>query len=287
MNDEILENELPDEPEEEIEDEELEEIGDEELEEIELDEPEKEPQSEGDEEEDFEDFEYDENGDIVIPDEEQDGEEEQGGEEPAAQGEEQPPEPPAEDEEKAALRRELAQLRSQARDTLSKMGVAEQDPVKGLAKLAAEAAGVPEEEYLKKQREEAELEAARARVQRERFEARMQRDLAEIHAAYPETKMYKSPEEFPNYKRFGELMDKGNTPAEAYIASHPDARANAVAAATRQHDLNDTKKHLRSNVPTGTNSKTVTMPRSVLREWREIFPDKSDRELAALYKKTL
>ncbi|MBR2312210.1 MAG: hypothetical protein IKA46_02860 [Clostridia bacterium] len=285
MENEILENELPDEPEEEI--------GDEELEEIELDEPEKEPHSEGDAEEmeNFEDFEYDENGDIVIPEEEQDGEEDPAGEEPAAQGEEQPPQdtpkPPAEDEEKAALRRELAQLRSQARDTLSKMGVAEQDPVKGLAKLAAEAAGVPEEEYLKKQREEAELEAARARVKRERFEARMQRDLAEIHAAYPETKMYKSPEEFPNFKRFGELMDKGNTPTEAYIASHPDARANAVAAAARQHDLNDTKKHLRSNVPTGTNSKTVTMPRSVLREWRELFPNKSDRELAALYKKTL
>lgn len=284
MENEILENELPDEPEEEIEDEELEKI--------ELDEPEKEPHSEGDEEEDFEDFEYDENGDIVIPDEEQDSEEEQGGEEPAgeepaAQGEEHPPEPPAEDEEKAALRRELAQLRSQARDTLSKMGVAEQDPVKGLAKLAAEAAGVPEEEYLKKQREEAELEAARARVKRERFEARMQRDLAEIHAAYPETKMYKSPEEFPNFKRFGELMDKGNTPTEAYIASHPDARAYAVAAATRRHDLNDTKKHLRSNVPTGTNNRSVTMPRSVLLEWRELFPDKSDRELAALYKKTL
>lgn len=285
MKDEILENELPEEPEEEIEDEELEEI--------ELDEPEKEPQSEGDEEEDedLEDFEYDENGDIVIPEEEQDGEEEQGGEEPPAQGEEQPPEdapePPAEDEEKAALRRELAQLRSQARDTLSKMGVAEQDPVKGLAKLAAEAEGKTEEEYLKERAERATLEATQARMQREQFEARMQRDLAEIHAAYPETRMYKSPEEFPNFKRFGELMDKGNTPAEAYIASHPDARAKAVAAATRQHDLNDTKKHLRSNVPTGTNNKSVTMPRSVMREWKELFPHMSERELAALYKKTL
>ena len=281
MNDEILENELPEEPEEEIEDEELEEI--------ELDEPEEEPQSEGDEEEDedLEDFEYDENGDIVIPEEKEPVED---GEEQGEEGESAPedaPEPPAEDEEKAALRRELAQRRSQARDTLSKMGVTEQEPVKGLAKLAAEAEGKTEEEYLNEQREQQELAAARARVKREQFEARMQRDLAEIHAAYPETRMYKSPEEFPNFKRFGELMDKGNTPAEAYIASHPDARAKAVAAATRQHDLNDTKKHLRSNVPTGTNAKTVTMPRSVLREWKELFPHMSEREIAALYKKTL
>ena len=282
MEDEILENELG----EELEDIEA---GDE-VEEIDLDAPEEEPPIEGDEEEEFEDFEYDENGDIIIPDE-QDGEEAQDGEEPPAQGEEQPPEdapePPAEDEEKAALRRELAQLRSQARDTLSKMGVTEQDPVKGLAKLAAEAEGKTEEEYLKDRAERATLEATQARMRREAFEKRMQADLAAVHSAYPETKIYKSPEEFPNFKRFGELMDNGNTPAEAYIASHPDARASAVAAATRQHDLNDTKKHLRSNVPTGTNAKTVTMPRSVLREWKELFPHMSEREIAALYKKTL
>lgn len=279
MEDEILENEPREELDEDIE------TG-EELEEIELDDPEEEPQSEGDEEEDeeLEDFEYDENGDIVIPEEEQDGEEEQGGEE---QPPEDAPEPPAEDEEKAALRRELAQLRAQASDTLSRMGVAEKDPLKGLAKLAAEATGKTEEEYLTEQREQRELAAARARVQRERFEERMQADLAAVHAAYPETKIYKSPEEFPNFKRFGELMDKGNTPAEAYIASHPDARAKAVADATRQQSLNDTKKHLRSNVPTGTNTKTVTMPRAVLLEWRELFPGKSDREIAEIYKKTL
>lgn len=273
MENEILENELEEELDEGIEGEE----------EIDLDEPEKEPQREGEEE--IEDFEYDENGDIVIPEEKEE-------EEPTAEEEEEgtpetAPEPPAKDEEKEALRRELAQLRSQARDTLSKMGMTEQDPVKGLAKLAAEAEGKTEEEYLKDRRERAELEAARARLQREAFEERMQRDLAEIHAAYPETKVYKSPEEFPNFKRFGELMDKGNTPAEAYIASHPNARADAVAAATRQRSLNDTKKHLRSNVPTGTNAKTVTMPRSELLAWRDLFPGKSDQELAALYKKTL
>ena len=228
------------------------------------------------------DFEYDENGDIVIPEDEEDAD----GEGEAAPAE-SAPEPPAEDEEKATLRRRLAAFEEQAKDTLSKMGVSEQDPLKGLAKLAAEAEGKSEEEYLRDQREKRELAAARARVQREAFEKRMQADLARIHAAYPETKMYKSPEEFPNFKRFGELVDSGNTPEEAYIASHPDTRAKAVIGAAQQHTLNGTKKHLRSSVPTGGRAGDVTIPRSELREWRELFPGMSDRELTSLYKKTL
>ena len=285
MDNENLKNELREEQEEEV-------GVEDELEEIELDEPEEEPQNEGEEQEndEIEDFEYDENGDIVIPNGElgesaDDGERSNEEEEQASV--ESQPTSPVENEEIRQLRRRYAELERQTKDTLSKMGVQETDPLKGLAKLAAEAEGMPEEEYLKQQREQAELEAARARIQRERFEERMQRDLAEIHAAYPETRTYKSPEDFPNFKRFGELMDFGATPCEAYVASHPDARAAAVASATKQQSLNDTKKHLRSNVPTGTNAKTVTMPRSVLSEWREIFPGKSDKELAALYKKTL
>ena len=231
-------------------------------------------------ESDEEDFEYDENGDILIPEEGEESEEDESEEEAA-------PVAPSEDEEKAALRRRLAAYEEQARDTLSKMGVSEQDPLKGLAKLAAEADGKTEEEYLKEQRENQEMAAVRARMQREAFEKRMQADLARIHAAYPETKTYKSPEEFPNFKRFGELMDKGNTPEEAYIASHPEARAKAVVGAAQQHTLNGTKKHLRSSVPTSGGVGEVTMSRSELKEWRELFPGKSDRELAALYKKTL
>lgn len=289
MEDEILENELEEELEENIE------AGDE-VEEIDLDDPEAQPRSEGEEEEneEFEDFEYDENGDIVIPDEDGagdgDGDSAEEGGEAGEKGASAPADPApaavAESDEMQVLRAQLAAYERQTKDTLAKMGVKETDPLKGLAKLAAEAEGVPEEEYLKKQREAAELEAARRRIQREKFESRMQRDLAEIHAKYPETKTYKSPEDFPNFKRFGELMDGGATPCEAYVASHPDARAAAVASATKQQSLNDTKKHLRSNVPTGTNARSVTMPRATLLEWRELFPDKSDKEIVALYKET-
>ena len=285
MEDEIFENELPESEEE---------IAEEELDDIELEESEEEPRNEGEEEktdevEEIDDFEYDENGDIVIPDDEENEPADTGDaandHEPAP--EQAAPTPPAESDEVKGLRAIVAAYERQTKDTLAKMGVQETDPLKGLAKLAAEAEGLPEDEYLKKQREQAELESARARIQREKFEARMQRDLAEIHAAYPETRTYKSPEDFPNFKRFGELMDGGATPCEAYVAAHPDAHAAAVASATRQQSLNDTKKHLRSNVPSGTDRKGVTMPRSALLEWRELFPGKSDKELAALYKQTL
>lgn len=239
------------------------------------------------------DFEYDENGDIIVPEDPDEGEEPEGEEEtpkadPAPEKDQPADEvkPPERDEEKEALRRELAAYKSQTRDTLKKLGVEDEDGLKGLVKLAAEAEGVSEEEYLKKREEAQREEQARFAQQRSAFEKRMQDDLALIHAAYPETQKYKSPEEFPNFERFGRLVDAGATPVEAYIASHPDSVKESVASATKQQSLNGTKQHLKSAVPKGAKREALHMPKGKLEEWRELFPHKSDKELVALYKKT-
>ncbi len=247
-------------------------------------------EDDGDEPADVEDGEDDEgDGEELADAEAPDGEERKEGdreEEPPAPQTDTPPTADEKDAEIARLRRELAARDRVAKDALEKLGVESKDPQTGLASIAAEAEGLSTEEYLKRQQEQAENEEARRFMRRARFEERMRADLARIHAAYPETKKYTSPEEFPNFKRFGELVDAGNTPEEAYIASHPGSSAERVAAAVRQSSLNHTKDHLRSAVPKGSKDNGPRMTRAELESWRDLFPGKSDKEIVALYKKT-
>ena len=239
---------------------------------------------------DEDDFEFDENGDIIVPEDKEATEEE--AEEPAVETEEPAKEPaeeaekkPAEDEEKAALRRELEALRRQTRDTLKKMGVEAESELDGLVRLAAEAEGVSEEEYRKTRDEQQEIEAARRQLRLAAFEKKKAADLAAVQSAYADTKKYGSVDEFPNSKRFKELMDSGKlTPAEAYAASHPDALQGAPK--TEKNPLAGTKSHIKSSVPKGAAREKIAMPRAALAEWRELFPGKSDKELVELYKKT-
>lgn len=260
--------------------------------EVEVEETSEEIDDEGDEALDIdEEFEYDEEGNIIIPENDV-TEEEQG--EPEKDEEDTEPEEAAEpaqksdekDEEIARLRRELEAFRSQAKDTLKHLGVEGDDVEAGLVKLAAEAAETTPEEYLKKREEERRTEEARKTVQRIAFEKKMQDDLAAIHAAYPETRKYNSVMEFPNFKRFAELRDSGNTPTEAFDAAHPQAIRESAASATRQQSLNNTKNHLRSAVPKGSKDNSVTMTKKELSECRRMFPNLSDKEILALYRKT-
>lgn len=231
------------------------------------------------------DFEYDENGDIIIPVDEKD-EEKMEPEKEDSEVAKEAPSPPERDEEKEALRRQLEEYKNQTRDTLKTLGVSESDGLKGLVKLAAEAEGLTEEEYLEKRAQARRIEQERLAQQRSAFEERMQRDLAQIHAEYPETRKYSSPEQFPNFKRFGQLMDAGATPAEAYVASHPDSIKESAATSARQSSLNETKQHIRSSVPKGAKKEGVHMPKGELAQWREMFPHKSDKEIIELYKET-
>ena len=274
------------------------------------------------------DLELDENGDIIIPeDDEEDGDDENGREsdeepdedadetpdgddedadedgEQDAQGEdadggEDAPvekatvtepagkEPDAKDARIAALERELAILRSQSRETLNRLGVTEGDEISGLVKLAAEAEGKTEEEYLRQKQERDRAAEAVKLMQQTKFNAKIAADLAEVQAAYPDAKAYASVKDFPNFKEFGRLRDLGLSPKQAYIASHPDAVRQNVAAATRQQSLNDTKKHLKPAVSKASRDNTITMTKKELAECRDLFPGMSDREIMKLYRDT-
>ena len=252
-------------------------------------------------------FEYDEDGNIIIPDviddedagdvdtedtEDNDTDPEDGDEEDTdteAPAEESVKEDAAANADKARildLEARLKRLQAQGKDTLKALGVDTDDVLAGLAKLAAEAEGITPEEYAKRQTQAQTMERARQMVQRTEFEKKARADLAELQAVYPETKGYTDIRQIPNLKRFGELRDLGLSPKEAYSAANPDAIRNNVATAVKKQSLQDTKKHLHSAVPKGSRDTAPKMNRAELTLWRELFPELNDKELLKLYKQT-
>jgi len=166
---------------------------------------------------DSDEFDFDENGDIVIPTDEEDEESDASEEDVAEEEEPKAEEPKAEkskvqepelakpadqkkstapqaayDEEKARLKAQVAEYDKLAKSALSKMGIDAKDGKSALIKLAAEAEGLSEDEYIKKQSEDAKNEEARKFMQAAKFNEKKARDLAAVHAAYPDAKKYKT-----------------------------------------------------------------------------------------------
>lgn len=267
-------------------------------------------ETDGDEDSEL-DFEYDENGDIIIPDEgdkdtdnatdddsdEEDADAQTEQDETSAKDADETtdaqevvePASPQQDEkdrEIQNLRRELSALKSQSKDTLAKLGVEDGDIMAGLVKLAAEAEEITPEEYLRRKTEQdRNAEAVRA-LQAIEFEKKMKSDLAEVHAAYPETRAYDSVTKFPNFAKFGQFRDKGLSPKEAYIAANPDTVRASVATATKRQSLNETKNHLKPVVSKQSKDNSITITKKEMSEYRELFPHMSDKEIMSLYRQT-
>lgn len=148
-----------------------------------------------------------------------------------------------------------------------------------LRRLTAEALGITPEEYAK--RVEAE-KAAKAS-----WEAQMQRDIDEIHEAFPATKKYKTLKDLPNKEAFAALMDdktKKLTAVQAFAASHTDIVKAHSKAPGRSSDLKGTKDHMKSSVPKGAKDTSTYISKGEMAEYREMFPNLSDKEIKRLYK---
>ena len=256
---------------------------------------------------DSDEFEFDDEGNIIIPEveeetddmgdeeiveEQEETTEESSDKETESETEESEPakepapKPDARDEENARLKAQVAEYERLAKSALSKMGVEAKDGKSALIKLAAEAEGLSEAEYVKKHAEDARNEEARKFMQAAKYNEKKARDLAAVQAAYPDAKKYKDVEEFPNFKRFAYLCDHGSTPEEAYIAAHRTQVTESVAQSVKQQSLNGTKDHIKSSVPKGAKNNQVTMTRAELRQWKAMFPHLSNKEIIALYRKT-
>ena len=251
-------------------------------------------------------FEYDEDGNIIIPDVVEDdeegeedgdavdeeGETDEPDESEDSEGAEEVAEPDDAQDEKdvriAELEARLQKFESQGKETLSKLGVKSDDVMEGLVSLAAEADGVTPQEYLQKKTSDERDAQARALLQQQEFEKLAATDLAELHAAYPETKQYKHLKELPeNIKmKFGRFREAGLSAKEAYAAANPDGIRNNVATAVKKQSLHESKSHLRTTVPKGSKDASIVMPKSELARWRDLFPEKSDKEIISLYKNT-
>ena len=254
-------------------------------------------------------FEYDEDGNIIIPDVVYDEEGEEDGE--VSVEDEGEPEDTEESEDSdgtkevakpadalsekdiriAQLEARLASIEAQGKETLSKLGVKvkSDDVMEGLVSLAAEADGTTVQEYLQKKASEERDARARALLQQTEFEKIARADLAELHASYHETKQYTDIRNLPDdiLKKFGRFRDAGLSAKEAYAAANPDGIRTNVATAVKKKSLHESKSHLHTAVPKGSKDNSVVMPKSELARWRDLFPEKSDREIISLYKSTV
>lgn len=290
--------------------------------------PEKEPADSEDE------FEYDENGEIIIPEVEYDddftddddyGDEDaesdgkamkddddaedtdedddenapsnEAGDETAVDGksgeEENAPaadtKPDERDIEIEKLRAELESFRMQAADALKAIGEEAEDPIRGLAKIAADSEGTTVDEYIESRRARAESEQKQALLRAQEYEKVFRADLTELHAAYPDTKQYDDIRKLPQdiLKKFASFRDKGLTAKEAYAAANPDGIRTSIAASVKKQAMHESKEHLKSAVPKSSRDDSVAITKRELAEWKELFPGKSDAEIKALYKKTM
>ena len=237
---------------------------------------------------DIDSLEYDEDGNIIIPDDIDNEDASDEGEDKADE-ESADDSPENNDDELARLREELEELKSQSKDTLKKLGIDNEDVMEGLAELAAESSDLTLDEYKTKRADERakEREAQTKRVSE--FEALAASDLAELKAYYPETKEYKHVKDMPDeiLKKFANYRNLGLPAREAYAAANPEGiRAGAAESAARKAK-NDSKAHLKTSQPKGGRREGTYIPRSEMGTWRSMFPGKSDREIVALYKKTL
>lgn len=264
-----------------------------------------------DETEKDDEFEYDDDGNIIIPDviedadrdddaddtdddtddndEGDDGDEDKEPKEPEAK-------PEGKDEKDAQIEalqkkleaqgKEYEALKAQSADTLAKLGVKSDNVLEGLEKVAAESDDMSLDDYRKKKAESQREDAARRLYQQVEFEKKMQSDFAEIQREFPETRNLKSLREIENLAKFGRFRDLGLSPKEAYAAANPDGVRKSVAAATKQQSLNETKAHLKSAVPAGSKDDGIAISKKELKEWRDLFPNLSDKEISKLYKES-
>ena len=184
------------------------------------------------------------------------------------------------------MTKELDALKAQSADTLAKLGVKSENVLEGLEKVAAESDDMSLDEYRKKKAESQRDDAARKLLQQAEFEKKMLSDFAEIQREFPETRGLKSLREIENLAKFGRFRDLGLSPKEAYAAANPDSVRKSVAAATKQQSLNETKAHLKSAVPAGSKDDGIAISKKELREWRDIFPNLTDKEISMLYRES-
>lgn len=204
-------------------------------------------------------------------------------------------EPDEKDLKYQELEAKYKKLEANSRDALHKLGVEvkpDGDVNEALEKAAAEAEGKTLEEYRKEKTDAEALAKAKELVAKQNFEKVAAADLTDLKKSFPylleKTAIRSCFDSFEDFAKFGRLRDNGIPAKEAYLAINGDKVREMQSAAARQKAANDGKQHIKSVAPKNTSDGTnVTMPKKTLEEWRDIFPDKSDKEIKELYRQSL
>lgn len=237
--------------------------------------------------EEDDELEYDDDGNIVI-----DGDDDLNDEENVAEDEadeEEIPEEDAKEREIKSLTERLKRyeaLEAQAKDTLSKLGVTDEDTIAGLVKLAAETEDKTSEEYVKARTETERLEAAKKLLAKQEFDNLKRADLEALKPHCPELRDLDDLEKMENFTEFAKFRDMGLTPVQAYSAANPGGIRKNAAEAGKRSARNDSKAHLHSNVPRSSGPAGVKISREEMAMLKSALgEDKSDKEIYEIYKK--
>ncbi len=192
----------------------------------------------------------------------------------------------------AARDTELSNVRNLSKETLQKMGVNVDGSVEeALEKANAESEGVSLEDYRKRRAETAEAQAAERQAKQQKFEELAASDLSELKKSFPDLLKNKHIadcfDSFADFVQFGKLRDSGVAPKTAYLAVNGDKVRTKQAAAAQQKAASGGKEHLNSAVTKKASGDNVVMPKEVMREWKDLFPDKTEKEIKQLYKQSL
>ena len=243
------------------------------------------------------DFEYDEDGNIVIPDDEETVEDVVSEADAETENTDSAPEDTEEqdvtkmddkaspqDDELAKVRRELDAYKKQTKKTLQSYGIESEDGLKGLAQIAADSEGKDLEQYLAEREEERKAEEKKNAD----FEELAKSDLEALKRSYPELSSYRHITDMPRdvLVRFAENRRNGLDAKSAYAAANPDGIRESAALAARKSVNAESKNHLKSRVPKGSAPASTTIPPSELKAWMDDFPNLSKKEVVELYKKT-
>lgn len=197
------------------------------------------------------------------------------------------------------LRKQLAakdatidNIRNLSKETLQKMGFKVDGSVEeALEKANAESEGISVEDYRKARAATAEAQAAERQAKQQAFEALAAADLSELKKSFPDllkqTHIKDCFDSMADFVQFGKLRDSGVEPKTAYLAVNGDKVRTKQAAAAQQKAASGGKEHLNSAVSKKASGNNTVIPKEELQQFRDMFPNLSDKELRALYKQTL
>lgn len=222
----------------------------------------------------------DEDIEVVIEDDDEETEAEEKDEQteevkPQEEPEETPIEEAKPNEDKIALEK-------QVKETLEALGINVDGSIEdALMATAAEAKGISVEDYKAEKATQAAIQIQKQR----QIEEMLAADLIELKKAVPSLVDLDHISKINNFAEFGAMRDKGLTVKQAYMAVNGDKLTSSKQAVAKQEAIAKSKEHLQTvTQKKAADAEKLFVPKSEWTWLRDMFPNKTDSQLARIYK---